>query len=222
MAQGRPGPAPQTTKREQFTRLITSGVPNAEACLQVGVNRRTGTRWRFGRSVTSSSGRTLQYAAVINTRQREISPRYLAEDERVRIAELDRQGLGVRAIAVELGRSPATVSRELRRNRAPGSGEYRPFTAQRLAEARRPRPGRGKLRQDALLAQFVQERLDRRWSPEQVSHALRGEFPGRTGAAPGARDDLPGDLPPRAGWAAAGPTKGAADWKAAAQATPSG
>lgn len=176
MAQGRPGPAPQT-KREQFTRLITSGVPNAEACLQVGVNRRTGTRWRFGRSVTSSSGRTLQYAAVINTRQREISPRYLAEDERVRIAELDRQGLGVRAIAVELGRSPATVSRELRRNRAPGSGEYRPFTAQRLAEARRPRPGRGKLRQDPLLAQFFQERLDKRWSPEQVSHALRGEFP---------------------------------------------
>ena len=48
MVHGRPGPAPQTTKREQFARLISRGVPNAEACRLVGINRRTGTRWRFG------------------------------------------------------------------------------------------------------------------------------------------------------------------------------
>ena len=45
------------------------------------------------------------------------SPRYLSEDERVVIADLHRQGLGVRAIAAGLGRSPATISRELRGNR---------------------------------------------------------------------------------------------------------
>jgi IS30 family transposase len=114
---------------------------------------------------------------VINTRQREISPRYLSEDERVRIADLERQGLGVRAIAAGLGRSPATISRELRRNRDPDSGQYRPFTAQRLAVGQRARPGRGKLLQDLVLAQFVQDRLGKRWSPEQISHALRREFP---------------------------------------------
>jgi transposase, IS30 family len=129
MVHGRPGPAPQTAKREQFARLIGRGVPNAEACRLVGINRRTGTRWRFGRSITGSRGRRLHYSAVINTRKREISPRYLSEDERVPIADLVRQGLGVRVIAAGLGRSPATISRELRRNHDPDGGQYRPFAA---------------------------------------------------------------------------------------------
>jgi len=85
----------------------------------------------------------------------------------------------VRAIAVEVGRSPSTVSRELRRNRVEGSGEYRPFAAQRLAVDRLARPGRGKLVNDPLLRQFVAGRLKKRWSPEQISQALRSAFPGR-------------------------------------------
>lgn len=85
-------------------------------------------------------------SAVINVRKREISPRYLSEDEGVRIADLHRAGNGFRAIAEELSRSPATISRELRRNLDPWQpGSYRPFTAQRLAVERRARPGRGKL-----------------------------------------------------------------------------
>src|SRR6266516_1539819 len=177
MGHGRLGPAPQTEKREWFARLITQGISNAEACRIVGVNPRTGKRWRHGRTIISSSGRRLHYPAVIGARAREISPRYLSEDERVRIADLRRQGLGVRAVAAELGRSPATVSRELRRNRDLGSGQYRPFAAQRLAAARRARPGRGKLLRDLVLRHFVAGRLEKRWSPEQISRALRGEFP---------------------------------------------
>src|SRR6266849_3924288 len=117
MARGRPGPAPQTAKREQFARLIARGISNAEACRIVGVNPRTGKRWRHGRTITSSSGVRLHYPPVITTRKREISPRYLSEEERVRMADLRRDGLAVRAIAAELERSPSTVSRELRRNR---------------------------------------------------------------------------------------------------------
>ncbi len=144
----------------------------------VGINPRTGKRWRHGRTVTSSSGRRLHYPPVITTRRQEISPRYLSEDERVTIADLRVRGLTVRAIAAELGRSPATVSRELRRNADPGSGQYRPFTAQRLAADRRARPGRGKLLRDPVLREFVAGRLKKRWSPEQISQALRVEFPG--------------------------------------------
>lgn len=177
MAHGRPGPAPQKAKREWFTRLIAQGVSNSEACRIVGVNRRTGKRWRHGRTVTSSSGRRLHYPPVTSVPKAEISARYLSEDERVRIGDLHRRGLGVGLIASQLGRSPATVSRELRRNVDPASGQYRPFTAQRLAAARRARPGRGKLVGDAVLRQFVQERLDKRWSPQQICAALRREFP---------------------------------------------
>ena len=46
-----------------------------------------------------------------------------------------------------------------------------------MAAARRARPGRGKLAGDAELAGFVQQRLRRRWSPEQICHALRARFP---------------------------------------------
>ena len=174
---GRPGAAPQTAKREQFARLIARGTSNAEACRIVGINSRTGKRWRHGRTVTSSSGLRLHYPPVTGALEREISSRFLSEGERVVIADLRRRGRAVRGIAAELGRSPATVSRELRRNRDPGSGQYRPFTAQRLAAERRARPGRGKLLADPVLRQFVAGRLEKRWSPEQISHALRREFP---------------------------------------------
>lgn len=157
-----PGPAPQTVKREQFARLIAQGVSNSQACRIVGVNRRTGKRWRHGRTITSSSGKQLHYPPVINTRKRELSPRYLSEDERVRIGDLRQAGQGIQEIAAELGRSPATVSRELRRNRDPASGSYRPFTAQRMAVQRRARPRPGKLARDPGLRTFVADRLEKR------------------------------------------------------------
>ena len=175
-----PGALPQVEKREQYARLIAQGYNNSEACRIVGINRRTGKRWRHGRTITTRDGRKLHYAAVVTTGavRREVSPRYLSEDERVQIADLRQGGAGVRAIAERLGRSPSTVSRELRRNRDPGSGRYRPFTAHKLAAQRRARPRAGKIARDEALRQVVQDRLEKRWSPQQISRALRAEFPG--------------------------------------------
>ena len=68
------------------------------------------------------------------------------------------------------------MSRELRRNRD-SRGQYRPFTAHRMAAERRARPGRGKIVRDAVLRAVVVRLLGQRLSPEQVAHALRGEFP---------------------------------------------
>ena len=156
MAGGRPGPAPQTAKREQYAALIARGASFSEACRIVGINRRTGKRWRHGRTITGSNGQRLHYPPVVGVkRKREISARFLSEDERVRIADLRRAGEGVRAIARELGRDPATVSRELRRNVDPRSSAYRPHAAQRLAEQRRARPKTGKLVADVELRRFV-------------------------------------------------------------------
>jgi transposase, IS30 family len=189
---GRPGAAPQTAKREQYAALIARGVSNAEACRIVGVDRHTGKVWRHGRTVTSSNGRPLHYPPVVVEQlqgsclslpalskrcDREISARFLSADERVRIADLRRAGAGVRAIAREVGRSPATVSRELRRNVDQNSGLYRPHAAQQLAVQRRARPKPGKLVADVELREFVQDRLKQRWSPEQIAQALRSQFP---------------------------------------------
>ncbi|MBP5867170.1 helix-turn-helix domain-containing protein [Streptomyces sp. LBUM 1486] len=60
------------------------------------------------------------------------SSRCLSQDERVYIADRVREKVPVRAIAVELGRSPSTVSREIRRNRTtgtPGQWHHRPVAS---------------------------------------------------------------------------------------------
>lgn len=107
---------------------------------------------------------------------REISDRYLPEKERVLIAGL--RAARARAVAEQTGRSPSAVSRELRRNRDPGSGLYRPFTAHKLAAQRRARPRPGKIAADPVLRQFMADRLEKRRSPQQVNRALPGQFPG--------------------------------------------
>ncbi|MDQ3715247.1 MAG: helix-turn-helix domain-containing protein, partial [Actinomycetota bacterium] len=66
---------------------------------------------------------------------RQISPRFLSQDERIEIADLRQAGWSIRRIAGRLGRSPSTISRELRRN-AISSRAYRPFEAHRRATAR--------------------------------------------------------------------------------------
>jgi IS30 family transposase len=87
----------------------------------------------------------------------------------------------MRQIARELGRACSTISRELRRNAQPGSGDYRPHAAHRRALARRPRPKQGKIAANPQLRQSVQDGLDRRWSPEQIVRRLRRDFPDRPG-----------------------------------------
>ena len=80
----------------------------------------------------------------LNKIERVIDPRYLSLLEREQIKDLRRSGLSIRQIAVELDRSPSTISRELRRNTVSARG-YMPHTAHRLSVQRRERPRRPKL-----------------------------------------------------------------------------
>lgn len=94
-----------------------------------------------------------------------------------------REKASVRKIASELGRSPSTISRELRRNGnsnlKPNHPSYGPFAAQRRAEQRRCRPKQRRIETCPELRDFIQERLHQRWSPEQIANVLRREFPDR-------------------------------------------
>ncbi len=82
-----------TEVRRAFERLIAQGVSNSEACRVVGITRRTGTRWRYGRDIPAVGGRTLHYPPVITTnRTTAISARYLSEDERIMISDQRRSG----------------------------------------------------------------------------------------------------------------------------------
>ena len=174
---GKPGPEPDRAKREAFAALIARGVSSGQASRIVGINPRTGKRWRKGRSVVSSSGRVLEYAPVIATRSRpDLSGRFLSQDERIRIADLRRDGLSIRQVASQLGRAASTVSRELRRH-AREDGSYRPFEAHRQALKAVARPRRSRLAGDQVLREHVTRRLKAHWSPEQIAHDLRAVFP---------------------------------------------
>jgi transposase len=100
-------------KQQWFGRLIAQGVSNRQACRIVGINRRTGTRWRYGRTIRNTAGEPVHYPPVRFTAPKPRHPRYLSLAERTTIADLQRAGVSVRGIAEELGRAASTVSREL-------------------------------------------------------------------------------------------------------------
>ncbi|MDZ7917441.1 MAG: IS30 family transposase [Rhodococcus sp. (in: high G+C Gram-positive bacteria)] len=96
--------------------------------------------------------------------------------EREQIHDLRTRGESMRAIARTLGRSASTISRELTRNTATVVG-YLPYAAHRSAVSRRRRPQERKLELHSDLKSYVAVNLQNRWSPEQISHRLRKDFP---------------------------------------------
>jgi IS30 family transposase len=163
-------------ERAAYLDLVAKGVSSWEACRIVGINYRTGKRWRNGRNPT---GRTAGASPITRAVPRSCPSRYLREDERIHIADRRREKATLRQIAAELGRDPSTISRELRRNAHPGTGDYRPYAAQARAEARRPRPKIGKIAARPELRQAIQDGLDLKWSPEQIVRRLGRDFPDR-------------------------------------------
>jgi IS30 family transposase len=184
---------------QRFWEAIARGMASEDAAVLVGVSPAVGTRLFREHGGMRPHG----FAPV--------SGRYLSFAEREEIAILRAQGAGVRMVARRLGRSPSTISRELRRNAATRGGtlEYRATNAQWHADRRARRPRRSKLAANEQLRSYVQDRLgglvkrpdgtpvpspdvawigrrhgrraDRRWatswSPEQIAHRLRVDFP---------------------------------------------
>jgi IS30 family transposase len=171
-----PGRRPQSAKRQRFMELRARGWSVRAAAREVGVSRSSGANWSRGHK-TYRNGVVVGFVAPLDRLAvRQVTSRYLSQDERILIADLRQSGLSLRAIAVELGRAPSTISRELRRNSVAGRG-YRPFDAHRRATVRRARHHRRRVETDDHLGAVVAELLLRRWSPQQISRHLRHRFP---------------------------------------------
>ncbi|MCA1677844.1 MAG: IS30 family transposase [Actinobacteria bacterium] len=145
---GRP-PEGRLEHRQRFWAAIALGASSVDAAAEAGVSAAVGVRWfrecggMPSVTLAPASGRSLSFA------------------EREEIAILRARGAGVREIARQLGRSPSTISRELRRNAATRGGglEYRASTAQWHADRRARRPKSAKLAVNAELRRYVQDRL---------------------------------------------------------------
>lgn len=82
----------------------------------------------------------------------------------------------IRSMALFLGRSPSTVSREVRRNG--GYDRYRAAEADEQAWVRAHRPKRCKLAKHPALRRAVARKLGLNWSPEQIAGWLKRAHPG--------------------------------------------
>src|SRR5713226_3680597 len=99
---GRP-PAARREHRVRFWEEIANGLSSEAAGRLAGVCPAVATRW-----FRQSGGMPPHSLASL-------SGRYLSFQEREDVAVLHARGFGVREIAKRAGRSPSTISRELRR-----------------------------------------------------------------------------------------------------------
>nr|WP_310526582.1 IS30 family transposase [Nocardioides sp.] len=148
----------------RFWQGVRAGLSVDEAAASAGAS------WSWGRRIFVRLG------GVNPTRTTDpLGQRYLRFEEREEIMRLQASGLGVRAIAREIGRHPSTVSRELKR--AVGVRGYRAGMAQTHADRGRRGPRNAKLATNLRLRREVQARLERHDSPEQIAGRLKIDFP---------------------------------------------
>ncbi|MDH5668087.1 MAG: IS30 family transposase [Nitrospira sp.] len=100
---------------------------------------------------------------------------HLSAEERETMSLGLAAGHSLRRIAVALGRSPSTLSREMARNAGPRG--YRACTAHTRASARACQPRRPRKLLDPWLWQVVQTQLRQGCSPEQIAGRLRRAYP---------------------------------------------
>ena len=129
----------------------------------------------FDRNHGSIAG-ILSRAGGIRPRPRIRSRLSLTLSERDDVSRGLSDGLYMRAIAAQLGRSPSTMSREIARNG--GYDDYRASLAEQAAWDRAQRPKRCKLACNKPLNRVVAKKLQSQWSPQQIAGWLKRAYPG--------------------------------------------
>ena len=126
----------------------------------------------FDRNHPSISG-ILSRTGGIRPRRRKRSTIALRLSEREDISRGIAAQLSIRAISVQLNRSPSTISREISRNG--GYHNYRATHAEQAAWNRALRPKYCKLACHKHLGQIVAKKLKSQWSPQQIAGWLKKE-----------------------------------------------
>lgn len=113
------------------------------------------------------------------------SYKHFTLSERKYLQQLLSEGLSMRKIAMILERSPSTISREIKRNKA----KYRPhkksdnpywynhWRAQNLYIQRRRNQNRRAIIPDSSMWEYIIKRLNSYWSPEAICGRWKKDFP---------------------------------------------
>jgi IS30 family transposase len=143
-------------------------------------------RWKKGESMHqiaslfdrhhSSVQRIFAETGGIRPVKRSRSRLALSQVEREEISREIATQSSMRKIAALLGRSPSTISHEIKRNG--GYVHYRALQTEQDAWKRAKRPKRCKLANNEQLSQIVAKKLRRQWSPQQIAGWLKRGYPG--------------------------------------------
>ena len=106
--------------------------------------------------------------------------KHFSIEEREKIQELLWQKSSVRAIAGILGRSPSSVSREIKKNYPPLQKKYTPRVANERALTKRKSRGRKLRLKNQFIRKYVYKGLKAGLSPEQIAGRLHLEYPDQT------------------------------------------
>jgi IS30 family transposase len=99
--------------------------------------------------------------------------KHLSILEREKLQELLWQKKSIRCIAGILGRSPSSISRELRRNYPQEQKRYTPRLAHEKALIKRTQRGREERLKNAVIRDYVISHLKLGWSPEQIAGMIK-------------------------------------------------
>jgi len=141
-------------------------------------------RWKAGESLSEISRALGHHYTSLRSvvvgcggvipRSRRRAPRTLTLAQREEISRGICAQQPCRQIARQLGKSPSTVSREIRRNG--GKEAYRAAGADTAAWQRAQRPKRCKLADNRRLCRAVAHGLLRQWSPQQIAQRLERRY----------------------------------------------
>jgi len=147
-------------KRLEIRRLLAEGVPGVDVAKALSCN----------------------VSFVIKTKARYRDPPRNRGEGRLQWHEREEIALGLsrresqHSIARRLGRSPSTISREVKAQTDSGK-DYRAWRGEELAEKKCRRPRQRKLDSCPELVEAVVAGLRQRWSPEQIAKRLKVEHP---------------------------------------------
>jgi IS30 family transposase len=160
-------PALPSAVQRRFWDCMRAGDVLEKAAQVAGVSKTVAWRWfrqAGGVMPEAAPSRAGSFTRLTFAEREEVSCRRAA-------------GEGVRQIARALSRSPSTVSRELRRGTVRRKSGYRASVAQARADDRAHRPKIAVLARHHELREHVQQQLNSKHSPEQISRRLPIDFP---------------------------------------------
>lgn len=104
---------------------------------------------------------------------------HFSKNKRNELSVLLKKGYSLRDIASVLEKNPSSVSREVKNNRV--NGQYDPRKAHHKAYKKRKysKYQSMKIRDDPKLEEYIKEKMEKGWTPEEIAERLKTENKGK-------------------------------------------